>query len=109
MESTSREDRRWADAPGIEQRINDFVARMTLDEKVDLVTGDQDFAYAFYNAPIERLGIPALTMADGPAGVRVNDPSVHDGRSTALPAPISLAATWDPELAGRYGDVLGAE
>ena len=84
--------------------------QMTLEEKIELVTGDLgDWRFAFYNAPIERLGIPALTMADGPAGVRINDQSVHDGRSTALPAPIALAATWDPDQATRYGDVLGAE
>jgi beta-glucosidase len=99
----------WRASPGVEQRIEDLLARMTLDEKVDLVTGDVDFGYAFYNAPIERVGIPALTMADGPAGARVNNPSVNDGRNTALPAPIALAATWDPALARRYGDVLGSE
>ena len=82
---------------------------MSPEEKVDLVTGDLNFDYAFYNAPIERLGIPALTMADGPAGSRVNDRTVNGGRSTALPAPIALAATWDPELARRYGDLIGAE
>ena len=82
---------------------------MSLDEKVDLVTGDLNFGYAFYSAPLERLGIPALTMADGPAGARVNNPAVNGGRNTAMPAPISLAATWDPDLARRYGDVLGAE
>jgi beta-glucosidase len=91
-------------------RANALRDQMTLDEKIELVTGDLgDWRYAFYNAPIERLGIPALTMADGPAGVRINDQTVHDGRSTALPAPIALAATWDPAQAGRYGDVLGSE
>ncbi|HEX2756562.1 MAG TPA: glycoside hydrolase family 3 C-terminal domain-containing protein [Candidatus Limnocylindrales bacterium] len=84
--------------------------RMTLEEKVEFVTGDRgDWNYAFYNGPIDHLGIPALTMADGPAGVRINNQSVHDGRSTALPAPIALAATWDPEQAAHYGDVIGAE
>jgi beta-glucosidase len=48
-------------------------------------------------------------MADGPAGVRINRGDVHEGRATALPAPIALAATWTPELAAAYGDVLGAE
>ncbi|HYI66783.1 MAG TPA: glycoside hydrolase family 3 C-terminal domain-containing protein [Candidatus Limnocylindrales bacterium] len=99
----------WRSDPETERRVEALLGEMSLDEKVDLVTGDLDFSYAFYNAPIERVGIPALTMADGPAGARVNDRSVNDGRSTRLPAPISLAATWDPELARRYGDVLGAE
>jgi len=99
----------WRTSVEVDQRVADLLARMTLEEKVDLVTGDQDFDYAFYNAPIERVGIPALTMADGPAGARVNNTSVNGGRNTALPAPIALAATWEPALARRYGDVLGAE
>ena len=99
----------WRASPEIDRRVEDVLARLTLEEKVDLVTGDQDFGYAFYNAPIERVGIPALTMADGPAGARVNNPSVNGGRNTALPAPIALAATWDSALARRYGDILGAE
>lgn len=99
----------WRHDPETERRVEALVAAMSVEEKVDLVTGDLNFDYAFYNAPIERLGIPALTMADGPAGSRVNDRTVNSGRSTALPAPIALAATWDPELAGRYGDLIGAE
>lgn len=99
----------WRDDPETDRRVEALVAELSPDEKVDLVTGDLNFSYAFYNAPIERLGIPALTMADGPAGVRVNDRSVNGGRSTALPAPIGLAATWEPDLARRYGDVIGAE
>ena len=99
----------WRTSPEVDQRVDDLLARMTLEEKVDLVTGDQDFGYAFYNAPIERVGIPALTMADGPAGARVNNTAVNGGRNTAMPAPIALAATWEPALAERYGDVLGAE
>ena len=63
----------WRTSPEVDRRVDDLLARMTLEEKVDLVTGDQDFGYAFYNAPIERVGIPALTMADGPAGARVNN------------------------------------
>jgi beta-glucosidase len=64
---------------------------------------------AFFNAAIPRLGIPALTMADGPAGVRVNNPAVNQEEATALPAPIALAATWDPGVARRYGDLIGSE
>ena len=109
MNRTAERARDWRDDPQTDRRVEALVAEMSLDEKVDLVTGDLNFNYAFYNAPIERLGIPALTMADGPAGARVNDRSVNGGRSTRLPAPISLAATWDPDLARRYGDVLGAE
>src|SRR5207244_4892483 len=48
------------------------------------------------------LGIPALTMADGPAGI-------NEGKATALPAPIGLAATWDLAAAQQYGELLGSE
>jgi beta-glucosidase len=99
----------WNGSEAVERRIADLLQRMTLEEKVDFVTGDLNFNYGFYNGPIDRLEIPALTMADGPAGVRINRGDVHESKATALPAPIALAATWDPELATRYGDVLGAE
>lgn len=98
----------WADEQ-VEKRVEELVSAMTVEEKVTFVTGDLNFNYGFYSAPLERLGIPALRMADGPAGVRINRGDVHDGRATSLPAPIALAATWDPGLARRYGSVIGAE
>jgi len=98
----------WAD-DRVEKQVEALVSAMTLEEKVTFVTGDLNFHYGFYSAPLDRLGIPALQMADGPAGVRINRGDVHDGRATSLPAPIALAATWDPELAHRYGAVIGAE
>jgi beta-glucosidase len=82
---------------------------MTLEEKVDMATGEYCLLYGFYNAPITRLAIPALTMTDGPAGIRIPYQRVNDGRATLLPAPIALAATWDPDLAAVQGDVLGSE
>jgi beta-glucosidase len=99
----------WDRSSAVAERVEALLQQMTLEEKIDLVTGDLNFDYGFYNAPIERVGIPALTMADGPAGVRVNNQAVNDGRGTAMPAPIALAATWDPDLSRRHGDVLGAE
>jgi beta-glucosidase len=73
---------------------------MTLEEKVGMVHGKSNDAYSM--APIARLGIPALTMADGPAGIK-------EGQATALPAPIGLAATWDLAAAQQYGELLGRE
>jgi beta-glucosidase-like glycosyl hydrolase len=58
----------------------------------------------------QLLKIPALTMADGPAGVRIAGSNpVNEGNATAMPAPIALAATWDVKLATSYGDILGDE
>ncbi|WP_243076390.1 glycoside hydrolase family 3 C-terminal domain-containing protein [Microbacterium sp. SS28] len=92
-----------------EERAAALLAQMTLEEKVDMLEGEQNNFYGFYNAPIERLGIPALTMADGPAGVRIADPRANEKRSTALPAPIALAATFDTAAATQFGDVIGDE
>lgn len=92
-----------------ESRAKALLSQMTLEEKVDMLHGEISPLYGFYNAPIERLGIPALTMSDGPAGVRVANQEVNGGKSTALPAPIALAATWDPALANQFGTLEGQE
>jgi beta-glucosidase len=91
-----------------DERAELLLAQMTLEEKIEMLHGEFG-PYAFFNAAIPRLGIPALTMADGPAGVRVANPDVNQGEATALPAPMALAATWDPRVARRYGDVIGGE
>jgi len=100
----------WLDASlPPEVRTDLLLAEMTLEEKIDMATGELCLVYGYYNAPIDRLGIPALTMADGPAGIRIPYRRVNGGRATQLPAPIALAATWDVELARIQGDVLGSE
>src|SRR5258708_3157495 len=83
-----------------DERVALLLAQMTLEEKVGMVHGKSNDAYA--TAPIARLGIPALTMTDGPAGITL-------GQATALPAPIGLAATWDLAAAEQYGELLGRE
>jgi len=90
-------------------RADLLLAAMAPEEKADLATGERCLWYGYYNAPIDRLGIPALTMTDGPAGIRIPYQRVNGGRATQLPAPIALAASWDPTLAGAQGDLLGAE
>jgi beta-glucosidase len=95
--------------PSPNERAKQLLERMSLREKIEMLHGEFPAPYAFYNEPIERLGIPALTMADGPAGVRVSNPEVNEGKATALPAPIALAAGWDRSLAAEYGDLLGRE
>ena len=102
--------RPWTDASASpDVRANELLSAMTLEEKVDMATGEYCLLYGFYNAPITRLAIPALTMTDGPAGIRIPYQRVNGGRATLLPAPIALAATWDPGLAAMQGDVLGSE
>jgi beta-glucosidase len=83
-----------------DERAALVLAQLTLEEKIGMVHGRSNNAYAM--AAIPRLGIPALTMTDGPAGV-------NEGQATSLPAPIGLAATWDLSTAGQYGELLASE
>ncbi|MCX5058711.1 glycoside hydrolase family 3 C-terminal domain-containing protein [Streptomyces sp. NBC_00452] len=91
---------------GAGPRVEGLVARLTLDEKISLLHGATDpdsLGQAGYVPPVERLGIPRLRLADGPAGVRVTQ------HATVLPAPVLLASAFDPDLARRYGQVIGRE
>jgi beta-glucosidase len=94
-------------------KVDQLVRAMTLDEKLGMVNGwpngvspppqtDRLIGVGFIPG-VARLGIPALTFTDGPAGVRMNLPT------TAMPAPVALAATFSSDLAQRYGTVLGRD
>ncbi|MBN2980388.1 MULTISPECIES: beta-glucosidase [Cohnella] len=108
--AAAAETQPWLDASkSPEERTELVLQEMTLEEKVEFVTGNLNNYYGFYNAPIERLGIPALTMADGPTGIRIANPEIQNKKSTAFPTPIALAATWNTETAKRYGDLIGNE
>src|SRR5258706_10614471 len=81
----------------IDKRVESILSRMTLEEKITYIGGINDF----FIRPIARVGIPELKMSDGPMGV-------HDyGPTTAYPAGIALAATWDTDLAQRVGTMMG--
>jgi beta-glucosidase len=99
----------WDASAAVDARVEALVGQMTVEEKVDLATGQLNNFFGFYNNPIDRLGIPELKMADGPNGVRLNNPNVNEGKGTALPSALALAATWDPQMASQYGDVMGLE
>lgn len=88
-------------------RARALVAKMTLDEKLASIHGMSDSHHFRYVPGIPRLGIPPLAITNGPAGVGPGG-SNPQLRATALPAPISLAASWDVDLARRYG-VLAAQ
>jgi beta-glucosidase len=85
-----------------------LVAKMTLDEKIAEVHGIRDEQQFRYVPGIPRLGIPGWQITNGPAGVGPGGTEPQP-RATALPAPISLAASWDPELARQYGELAGHE
>ena len=83
----------------VEKRVDSILSQMTQEEKITLIGGISDF----YTRPLPRLGIPALRMSDGPMGV-------HDyGLTTAYPAGIALAASWDVDLARRVGMAMGKD
>ncbi len=89
-------------------RARAIVAKMTLDEKIAQLHGIRD-ATDFRVVPgLPRLGIPALHMTNGPAGVGPGGAGPQKP-ATAWPAPIALAATWDPELARTYGKLEAEE
>lgn len=84
---------------GIEARVNATLAKMTLEQKLEIIGGVRDFYIHGY----PELGISELKMSDGPAGVR------NYGPTTAYPAPVCLAASWDSELARKYGEAIGTD
>jgi len=99
-------------AQPIEARVADLLGRLTLEEKISLVHGDSKFT----TPAIPRLGIPQRWFSDGPHGVREDTGPYTwismghtDDFCTAMPVLIALAATWDPDLARSYGEVIGSE
>jgi len=95
-----------------EVRVADLLGRLTLEEKISLVHGDSKFS----TPAIPRLQIPKRWFSDGPHGVREDTgpdtwlPMGHtDDFCTAMPVLIALAATWNPDLARSYGEVIGSE
>ena len=103
----------WLDeTKPLEQRIEDALSRMTLDEKIRVIHAQSKFSAA----GIPRLGFPDLWMDDGPHGVRPDvlwDEWEQAGQTNdscvAFPALTCLAATWNPDMACLYGESLGEE
>ncbi len=96
----------------IEERVEDALSRMTLEEKVAMTHAQSKFS----SPGVPRLGIPEIWTTDGPHGIRpevlwdeweqagwTNDSCV------AFPALTCLAATWDPEISLLYGKSIGEE
>jgi beta-glucosidase len=83
---------------------------LTQNEKVSLLAGDDlsggntgdPHGHTGTSDGIPRLGLPPVYYSDGPVGPR-------QGSATALPIPMALAATFDPSMAFRHGDVVGSE
>jgi beta-glucosidase len=84
-------------------RVDGLLAELTLEEKASLTAGVD----MWHGHAVERLGIPALKVSDGPVGVR-GDRWVGT-TSACTPCGTALGATWDPELVEAVGRVLGEE
>ncbi len=96
----------------IEQRVEDALKRMTLDEKIAVIHAQSKFS----SPGVARLGMPDFWTDDGPHGVRPDvlwDEWMQAGQTNdscvAFPALTCLAATWNPQLAYSYGKALGEE
>jgi beta-glucosidase len=83
----------------VEKRVESLLSSMTLDEKLSYIGGVD----GFYIRDIPRLGLPKIKMSDGPVGVRTW------GKTTAYPAGICNAATWDKNLLFSLGEALGKD
>ncbi|MCX7987588.1 MAG: glycoside hydrolase family 3 C-terminal domain-containing protein [Bacteroidales bacterium] len=83
----------------VEERVADLLSRMTLEEKLLILSGDSS---GFDTRPIPRLGIPAIHITDGPLGVRWE-------KSTSFPAGVAVAATWDTALIYQLAQAMALE
>ena len=84
---------------GSTRRVEKLISDLSLREKIAFIGGYKNFNIRSYDS----LGIPEIHMSDGPVGVR------NYGASTAYPASIALAASWDTKLASKVGAAIGME
>ena len=96
----------------IEERIEDALNRMTLEEKVAMIHAQSKFS----SPGVERLGIPDVWMTDGPHGIRPevlwdewDQASWTNDSCVAFPALTCLAATWNEDMSALYGKSIGEE
>ena len=96
----------------VEERVEDALSRMTLEEKVGMTTAQSKFS----SRGVPRLGIPEVWHTDGPHGIRPevlwdewDQAGWTNDSCTAFPALINLAATWDKEMSMLYGTSIGEE
>jgi beta-glucosidase len=88
----------------IEQRIDQLLGQMTIDEKLQQMHGTTLMEGTWRTASLDRLGIPGFAMVDGPRGV-----GQYAGHATAFPVGSARGATWDPDLEEQVGEAMGAE
>ena len=96
----------------VEERIEDALGRMTLEEKIDMLHAQSKFS----SAGVPRLGIPEIWTTDGPHGIRPevlwdewDQAGWTNDSCVAFPALTCLAATWNEEMSALYGKSIGEE
>jgi beta-glucosidase len=87
------------DSPAIEEQAHAMLAKLTLEQKVELLGGVD----SMYTRPMPSIGLPRFKMSDASVGVRTWGPT------TAYAGGVSLAASWDTELAREIGEGLGRD
>ncbi len=100
------------DSRPVEERVEDALFRMTLEEKIAVTHARSKFS----SPGVARLGIPEFWMTDGPHGIRPevlwdewNQAGWTNDSCVAFPALTCLAATWDTDLSRLYGKSIGEE
>ncbi|WP_051302912.1 glycoside hydrolase family 3 C-terminal domain-containing protein [Psychromonas aquimarina] len=93
--------------PDAAERIDTLISKMTLQQKIDMMTGAQEpvsSGAVGYIKGVPELGIPPLRLTDGPAGIRL-----VGTKATSMPAPVAMAASFDTKVARAMGRATGAE
>ncbi|WP_350293848.1 glycoside hydrolase family 3 C-terminal domain-containing protein [uncultured Croceitalea sp.] len=109
----------------IQERVNDVLSKMTMEEKLHLLKGSglasamgrtepgEGIAGAVGTiVPTPRLGIPTVYLSDGPAGLRIQPTREGDENTyycTAFPIATLLASSWNQDLVGEVGNAMGKE
>jgi beta-glucosidase-like glycosyl hydrolase len=87
------------DSPVIEAKAHDMLAKLTLEQKIELLGGIDNM----FTRPMPVIDLPRFKMSDASLGVRTWGPT------TAYAGGVALAASWDPELARKIGESLGRD
>ncbi len=115
----------WSQAD-LSEQTRLLLSRLTLEEKASLVVGVGMYMPPMFTAaipekvpgaagstmPVERLGLPGVTMADGPAGLRISPIRSDSTRTyycTSFPIATLLASSWDVSLVEQVGRAMGEE
>lgn len=100
------------ESKGIEERVEDALGRMTLEEKIAVIHAQSKFS----SPGVKRLGIPDIWTTDGPHGIRPevlwdewDQAGWTNDSCVAFPALTCLAATWNTDMAMLYGKSIGEE